>query len=249
MQIVFYGTRGSFPTTEQMISTLLSTPEGDILIDVGSATIFKEPKIVDNVLNVLISHNHNDHVAMLPHFLISRLYQQQNDKAELLRKCLIVAPEPITDILESMELKNDTFFSVTTKTPETILNMKLQSITTNHKRKNNCYKLQANNYTIVFTGDTSYHPELSKFCTGADLLICEASYANQSLEKANYWGHMTPDMVARLLNEAQPKMVILSHFVELSGKKFSEDVRTRINYPVEILYAFDGLKIMLNTSA
>jgi len=249
MQIIFYGTRGSFPTTEQMSSMLLSTPDGDILIDVGSATIFKEPKITDNVLNILISHNHNDHVAMLPHFLISRLYQRENDKATLSKKCLIVAPEPLTDILESMELQDGTFFSVTTKTPETILNMKLQSITTNHRRKNNCYKLQIKNYTIAITGDTSYHPQLSKFCTGVDLLICEASYANQSLEKAKYWRHMTPNMVARLLNEAQPKMVILTHFIELSGKEFAEDVRAQTNYPVEILYAFDGLKMTLNTSA
>lgn len=241
MYLKFYGVRGGFPTTEQMVSLFISTEYGSIIIDVGSSTIFHDNGVVFGISGILITHNHNDHVAMLPHLILARLYQARSSM-EGLDKCLIVAPQSVSAIMQTMDLNDGDSFCYTEQVPQHIAGMELQAIVTNHSKRNYSYKLQYNNHSIVYTGDTSYYPGLTEFCTDVDCLICEATYSDSSIEKARHWGHMTPRMVAQLVNEAKPRTTVLTHFTEIDGEDFAKEVRKNIAPSFNIVSAFGGFE-------
>lgn len=96
---------------------------------------------------------------------------------------------------------------------------------------------------MVYTGDTSYFQGLVDFCLHTDLLICEASYSDKSVEKARKWGHMTPKMVSRLINETNAKNVVLTHFVEIEGAEFVYQVKKHVKPSVNVVAAYEGLLI------
>lgn len=246
MHIRVCGTRGAFPTNQQMVALHLRTSEGGLLLDVGSTLLF-DPALLDHTSHILLSHHHNDHVAMLTHFLIARWHRARNTSKDF-QPCLIVSPEPIEDTLNSMGIENSDLYSHTTQVPEEILGLNVRSIVTRHPRLNNCYRLSRGRCSLAYTGDTTYFPELSEFCQGVDLLICEASYGDASLRQALEWGHMTPKMVARLISEAKPIKTLLMHFVELNGQEFADSVLSHLGRWADIVPAWDGFEFEVETT-
>jgi ribonuclease BN (tRNA processing enzyme) len=59
---------------------------------------------------------------------------------------------------------------------------------------------------VVFSGDTGYSNNLIKLAFKADLLITECSFPETKLK-----GHMNLDILGKVVKEAQPQKVILSH--------------------------------------
>jgi ribonuclease BN (tRNA processing enzyme) len=59
---------------------------------------------------------------------------------------------------------------------------------------------------VVFSGDTDYSKNLIKLALKADLLISECSFPETKLK-----GHMNLDVLQKVVKEAQPQKVILSH--------------------------------------
>ncbi|HIP72931.1 MAG TPA: MBL fold metallo-hydrolase [Anaerolineae bacterium] len=243
MTLTFLGVRGVFPTTQQMVSLHIKSNQGNLLLDAGSTNICNFKDAIETS-NVLITHHHNDHIAMLPNFLIARFYEaKHNVKAQ--EKCLIVSPEPLTGFLHSMELEESEDFIHTTEVPTTLSGITLEYIVTKHPKKNFCYKLQWNDCTLVYTGDTCFFPELVDFCSNVDLLICEASYKDDSSDRADHWGHMIPKTVAKLINDSKPTSTILTHFVEIEGEDFSQAVVRHLGKDVDVRPAYEGLTIKL----
>lgn len=243
MHLKFFGTRGVFPTSEQMISFLVTCENGKILLDAGSTSIFSGSNEYKNLDYILLTHHHNDHTAMLPHLVLARLFHKQPNEHD--KPLNIISPEPITDILQTMGIEKLSIIQHSTYVPVSILGINLEYIETEHSRKNYCYKLTTNTHSLVYTGDTTYFPELAEFCKGVDLLVCEASYEDRNSQYAKLWGHMTPKMVAELIDKANPKTTILTHFVEMEGALFAKAIRTYLNRNTKIIYATEGLEIHL----
>jgi ribonuclease BN (tRNA processing enzyme) len=65
------------------------------------------------------------------------------------------------------------------------------------------------------------------------------------VKNALAWGHMTPQMTARLIENAQPKRLICSHFVEISGEEYVAAVQAHLAVPAQVEAAFDGFEIEL----
>ncbi|RLI52976.1 MAG: hypothetical protein DRP09_16810 [Candidatus Thorarchaeota archaeon] len=237
MHLKFYGVRGVFPTSEQMMSAAIWTREGHILIDAGSTSVFEDLCILEKTSHIFITHHHNDHIAMLPNFVVARL-------VKVGKKCLVVSPESVAEIMRSMELDSNDY-DHTTIVPSNTLNLTVESIVTAHPRKNYCYKFSSGESSLVYTGDTTYDLGLAEFCCGVEVLVCEASYSDKNVDHAKYWGHMTPKMVARLINDAKPQTTILTHFVQLEGFEFREAVVKHIGRSVEIVPAYEGLEVDL----
>jgi len=64
---------------------------------------------------------------------------------------------------------------------------------------------------IVYTGDTRPSENLVKLAENADLLIHEATFDDELMERALEDGHSTPSMAAETAKEAGAKWLILTH--------------------------------------
>ena len=54
-------------------------------------------------------------------------------------------------------------------------------------------------------------PEFINFCQGADLLIHDAQYTNEELEKCRGWGHSSFDQALSVAEQAQVKRLVMTH--------------------------------------
>ncbi len=64
---------------------------------------------------------------------------------------------------------------------------------------------------IVYTGDTRPFDGLVEFAAGADLLIHDATFADDLTEKAKEDGHSTPNQAAENARKAEVKQLVLTH--------------------------------------
>jgi len=64
---------------------------------------------------------------------------------------------------------------------------------------------------IVYTGDTRPAENLVKFAENADLLIHDATFDDELLERAHEDGHSTPSQAAETAKKARAKWLVLTH--------------------------------------
>ncbi|MFH1181823.1 MAG: ribonuclease Z [Candidatus Woesearchaeota archaeon] len=65
---------------------------------------------------------------------------------------------------------------------------------------------------VAFVEDTSLNSNCVKLAKDADILVCEATYADDLEEKANEYKHLTAKHAAMIANDADAKQLILTHF-------------------------------------
>ena len=114
--------------------------------------------------------------------------------------------------------------------------------------------------TIVFSGDTAYHPPLAKFASGADILVHEAMLgpAIEFIVRANpnaatilkhlQDSHTLVADVGRIATEARVKTLVLSHFVpadapNVTDKQWIDAVRE--TWKGDLVIAKDLMQINL----
>jgi ribonuclease Z len=64
---------------------------------------------------------------------------------------------------------------------------------------------------MVYTGDTGYSKAIVKLAKDADLLIHEATFEEEMLERAMEDGHSTPSIAAKTAKAACVKLLVLTH--------------------------------------
>jgi phosphoribosyl 1,2-cyclic phosphodiesterase len=105
------------------------------------------------------------------------------------------------------------------------------------------FKMQYDNFTISYTSDTEYFPELHQHHEGADVLI--ASVIRAGSERIR--GHMSVDDFEVLVKEVKPKLAIMTHL----GMKFimeypeKEAKRVTKNTGITTIAARDGMRFDL----
>ncbi len=65
---------------------------------------------------------------------------------------------------------------------------------------------------ITYLSDTLFHPSCIKAAKNSDLLISEATFANDFKEKAKEYSHLTAEQAAQIAKKAKAKQLILTHF-------------------------------------
>lgn len=105
------------------------------------------------------------------------------------------------------------------------------------------FKMEYDGFTISYTSDTEYYPELHKYHEGADVLISSVIRAGSERIR----GHMSANDFGALIKEVKPKLAIMTHL----GMKFimqnpeSEAKRITKETGIKTLAARDGMRIDL----
>ncbi|MGB9728079.1 MAG: MBL fold metallo-hydrolase [Nitrososphaeria archaeon] len=167
---------------------------------------------VDDLNYVVITHSHGDHVLGLPTLVQMRIHKglkrlqiiTSPETSDAIRNLLNITcnfiPETFVEIIElnySVEHKVGGFKLKFIKAPHTVSAVSV--------------KVEADEKTIVYSGDTVYNPNLIEFAKGCNLLIHEA--ANYSKD-AYKFGHSSYDEAIRIALEAEAETLALIHFYQ-----------------------------------
>jgi len=97
---------------------------------------------------------------------------------------------------------------------------------------------------IVYTGDTRSSKAVIKLAEGADLMIHEATFDDEMMERAKEDGHSTPSQAAEAAKEASVKRLILTHISARYGTPKPLLEQARKTFP-QVEAAEDFMKIDL----
>lgn len=221
MRIEILGCSGSVLSGFDTMSILV---DGKILLDAGSVMSTIGVDRATGIRTVLLTHPHIDHIKELP-FLVDALYTH---KAKGIR--IIGSPQTI-DALKAhifngliwpdiAELDASSDFISLEHVPGGVFEiegMEVRAFPTNHTGGAYGYVITENARSVLFSGDTGYHPGLFELVgeLGSNLAACfiEASFPSRMEDLARITQHLTPALVAKGLDgvAAPGTRVILYH--------------------------------------
>ena len=97
--------------------------------------------------------------------------------------------------------------------------------------------------TLVYSGDTRPHPSVIAASRGADLLVHEATFGGDEMERARETGHSTAAEAARVALDAGVRRLVLTHISSRYNRDAAELLaEARAVFP-ETVIARDGMTI------
>ncbi len=255
MKIQFLGTGTGLPSRERAPSGLLvrlGRPEGrpeearasdgpSLLVDCGSGTIGRllaagvDPTRLNDIYS---THEHGDHAADLVPFM------QAMDLAGRSADLHWTAPAAMAGFLQGLLALQ---LWATPKTYRWIHHpaesepycgdgWSVRAARTGHTRDSVGYRFDAEGRSVVISGDATGHPDLVALARGADMVVLECSYPDQS----GIPGHLTPTSAGRLATEAGARHLVLTHFYPVCRM---DEIAAQANraFAGRLTLAYDGL--------
>jgi phosphoribosyl 1,2-cyclic phosphodiesterase len=237
MKLKFYGTRGSIPVCEQKFQkyggnttcVALSNESEIYIFDAGTGIrnlgidYFSGGEHRDTNIILAFSHFHWDHIQGFPFF--SPAY----DKDRELTIATLGRRDEYFDLKAIFEnqLRKE-FFPVPLKEMGAKLNFvqkeesvfetkygKIISSEHNHPGIAFSYRVEINGKVVVFVTDVEHHVELDyrvvDIAKDADILIHEAQYTPEELQKHKGWGHSSWMQAIEVARAANVKKLFITH--------------------------------------
>lgn len=239
MIVRFYGTRGSLPTPEpdrmqyggNTACVLVCFDSGlRLILDAGTGIrqlgqeLWEEGGEAGD-LYLLLSHTHWDHIQGLPFF---RPFYNEKQVVHVIRGCKDKASEALYRTLSGQMQKD--YFPIELgmlsadirywgNGQGSFMLEKGISITA-FGLKHPCkptygYRIQEREKVLIYCTDIEHVQGIDRgaadFCQGADLLIHDAQYTPNELEKRNGWGHSSWEQALELGQRCEIGRIALFH--------------------------------------
>ena len=96
---------------------------------------------------------------------------------------------------------------------------------------------------VVYTGDTRPHLSVIEASRGADLLVHEATFGGDEMERAQETGHSTAAEAARVALEAGARRLVLTHISSRYSRDAAELLAEARSVFLETVIARDGMTV------
>ena len=190
---------------------LLSTDEGNVLIDCGSAVVAELTRYIEikDLDAALVTHHHADHVADIPILryavMIQRLHGQRKDPLTIYAN-----KEPAADFA-NLPLEDHVSASPLDKNTEiTLAGIKFTFADTVHAIPCLAISAEYKGKRFVFSGDSGPSKSLEQLAAGADFFLCEASWLEKDKGPA-FIGHLSAKEVGEMGKRIGVKQLCLTH--------------------------------------
>jgi len=242
MRLTVLGACGAWPEAGQACSGYLIEHEGfSLVVDLGYATVPRLLGLVDadRVDAVFISHGHPDHCADLNPLLRARALRDNPAKplpvyalpGALAPVLALDRPGMLDDAYVLHEFAGGSRFTIGPFSAQTRL--------LPHWVPNAGLRLRAGDRVFAYTGDSGPSPEIADLARDADLLLAEASYADQVPPDAS--AYLTSARQAgRQASDAGARRLLLTHLFHGTDHRTAVD-RAGEAYGAEVGIAVAGL--------
>lgn len=238
MKITIVGQWAGYPEANEASSGYLFQMDGyNLLVDCGSGVLSKLQRYIalEELNGVIISHYHHDHVADVGPLHYARQTVTQLGRAQ--EELTIYGHSYDEDGFKRLSMEPYVVGVPYDGRSEIALGpFKISFCETEHPIKCFAMRIRGGEKSVVYTGDTSYFPELVEFSKEADLLLCECSfYKGQDGKRL---GHMTSSDAAILAREAKVKEIVLTHLPHFGNiNELAEDAKENFSGKVRLAEA------------
>lgn len=210
MKFTVLGCDGSYPDALGATSGyLVSGAAGKLQLDLGCGVL---PRLMaqakpEELAALYITHWHSDHASdllTLKYYLLIRQKQ--------LRVYAPAETHPIRDLLEGPE-----FLFLDIAQAHAQGDFKVSSLKVSHPLPAHALRIEEEGRTLVYTGDAVGGEGLAEFCSGADLLICDATFTTAQWHSG--LPHFSAAQAGQLAKEARVQQLMLTHAQPGSDKQ------------------------------
>lgn len=256
MKLTILGSGTAIPSLDRNPSSfLLEFDNGkNALLDIGPGTIkrlLELGKTINDINYIFLSHFHPDHcldLIWLLFLLKNNKYLNEDKQGEItlfaskefenFYNNLITTFNGETDAKEKLIFKNIDEGNIE------IEGINVSSIKVEHREESRAFKIEYNNKTFVYSGDTGYNKEvenkLGNFAKNVDLFLLECAFSDEYLPNV----HLNPTAVGKIAQITNPKKLVLFHFYPKVQKV---DIKAIINkyYNGEVILSKDNIEIYI----
>lgn len=253
MKLTILGTGGYSPDTPHASAGYVVEAGNTIVkLDFGRGNLLRmaEAGIDWKAIDVLcISHTHPDHVSDLVSYFQAYTWGQVGGDVSEELDLQIFAPKGFTQYFENLKQVVHTAWDEMNNLP-TIIEMEnseqqigdvhIRSARVNHAPNLHPigFRIEHNDATLCYTGDSGYCEELVDLARGADVFLADCYEDN-----ASTGGHLRPTEVVAIAEKAQVPTIVLTH---LPGQKAARAQRLKeaqAEFSGSVILAEDGMVI------
>lgn len=230
-------------------ATLVEAGDQRLLFDVGRGAVLRlwQAKIpIGSIDQIFITHHHSDHIVGMPDLYLTYISGAAYGKGEPpfrvmgaggveslmsnLKKAFYgdikirYEDGQLADFAQTaIEAKDITEGVVYEK--EDVKVTAFDNFHGEHIKPSLGYRVDYKGHSVVISGDTKYSENLVKNSKNTDLIIHSVAMFNRNLPtipesaKTVLAHHTTPEEAARVFNETNPKLAVLTHIVRLPSNQ------------------------------
>jgi ribonuclease BN (tRNA processing enzyme) len=239
------GSRGS-------ASHLVQTRDAVVLLDCGAGCLrglAAHARTWDSLTHVIVSHFHVDHVGALASLLWAFKHGRAADRVQTLH---LVGPAGLREHLLALSEAHGEFV-VDPGMPIEIVELpvdkgswddpsgrfRLVHGPTPHTENSLALRLETDDGSVGYTGDTGPDRRVADLLRGVDLLIAECSRSDRGAVE----GHLSPSSLADLLERSRPGLALITHVYPGLDPGRIPDLVAAMGYTGSVVAASDGTSV------
>ncbi|GGF69500.1 hypothetical protein GCM10010912_13290 [Paenibacillus albidus] len=211
MKVKILGYWGGYPAAGGATAGyLVTTAEGQILLDCGSGVMSRFPfeSRVESLSGVILSHLHHDHTADLGILQYAAAGAIRNGRMP--HRLALYAPAEPADKLKPLVEAHTDIHIINPAQKVWMAGAEIEFVPVQHTIPCYAIKITYHGKVLVYSGDTSYCDSLIELARDADIFLCEATICRGSVHTTGR-GHMDAGEAGTIASKAKVKKLVLVH--------------------------------------